>query len=179
MSDDTEKTVSERLKTWETGSNAPLLRLEGLTEFSEAADRLVRQARRKLYIVTPDLEPERFNTGEFADAISAFARKNRHAEARILIAEPAIAIRWGHRLVRLSQRLPSSLMIRQFNQEDLPLKEIWMLADGLSVLRRDSFELLKGSLSARSVPHAQRMVEWFEERWERSRQVPEFRQLDI
>lgn len=171
--------INEQLKTWEAGSESPLLRLAGLSEFAEAADKLVRQARRKLYIVSHDFEAERFNTAEFSDAVSAFVRKNRHAQARILIADPAIAIRWGHRIVRLSQRLPSSVQIHQFNQEDLPLNEIWMMSDGLSVLRRDSFEVLKGSLSARSVPHAQRMVEWFDERWERSRQVAEFRLLDI
>lgn len=173
------QTFADALSGFRLGESEGLLRLDGPAEFSQATQALLQQVRRKLYILSTDFEPERYNTEEFAEALSAFVRRNRYTQARILIADPAVALRWGHKVLNLSRRLPSHLLIRQLHQDDLPLTEAWILADEIGLLKRDSLQTLKGSLAAKSIPHAQRMARRFDESWERSREITDFRVLDI
>lgn len=161
------------------GESETLLRLASLEDFQRAQHALVAQTRRQLFILTPDLEPERYNTAEFAEALSAFVRRSRFSDARILLGDPAIAIRWGHKLVALSRRLPSKLRIRQLHEDDINPPEAWMVSDNIALLRRDSPAAHEGMLSAKSIPHAQRATLHFEEMWNRSREIIDFRELRV
>jgi hypothetical protein len=161
------------------GESETLLRLDGIDDFRRAQLVLVQQVRRELFIVTPDFEPERYNQADFSEALSAFVRRQRQADARILLGDPAIAVRWGHRIVALAQRLTTRLRIRQLNEEDIDPEEAWMVADDIGLLRRDGSEGFKGMLAAKAIPQAQRATLRFNELWERSRDIPDFRRLHI
>ncbi len=171
------------LAGFQLGESETLLKLGSLEDFARAEQMLIQQTRRELFILTPDFEAERYNDREFADALSAFARRSRNSDVRILLGDPAIAIRWGHQIVRLSQRLPSKLRIRQLNQEDFDTsaeqQQAWIVADSIGLLRRDGREGYKGMLSAKAIPHAQRARDRFMEMWERSREIADFRNLDL
>lgn len=171
------------LAGFQLGESETLLRLDGLQDFVRAEQLLLRQTRRELFILTPDFEPERYNETAFADALSSFARRSRFSDARILVGDPAIAIRWGHKVVNLARRLPSSLRIRQLNEQDFnseqEQREAWIVADGIGLLRRDGPEGFKGMLASKSIPHAQRASQRFMDMWERSREIVDFRNLDI
>lgn len=167
------------LEGFRLGESETLLRLDGPDQFQRATLAFVSQARRELYIVSPDFEPERFNNPEFASALSAFARRSRYADVRILIGDPAVAVRWGHKVVALARRLPSALRIRQLDEDDFDPQEAWMVADDIALLRREGSDGFNGSLVARAIPHAQRATLRFTEWWERSREIPDFRTLDI
>lgn len=161
------------------GESETFLRLEGEEQFQHATAALVAQARRELFIITPDFEPARFNNVAFADALSAFARRSRFSDARILVGDPAIAVRWGHKVVTLARRMSSKLRIRQLDEDDIAKAEAIIVADDIGLLRRDGPDGFQGSLASRAIPHAQRASQRFTELWERSREVPDFRLLDI
>jgi len=167
------------LSGFQLGESETLLRLDGGEAFSAAQLTLLAQTKRDLYILTPDFEPERYNQPEFADALSSFVRRSRYTDARILVGDPRIAVRWGHQVVTLAKRLTSHLRIRQLNEEDYDPEEAWMVADGIGLLRRDGTEGMKGSLSAKAIPHARRASDRFTELWERAEEVPDFRNLTI
>ena len=161
------------------GDSETLLKLDSLEDFRRAQAQLLLQARREVLILTPDFEPDRYNDTAFSEALSAFVRRNRRAEARILLGDPAIALRWGHRVVALSRRLTTRLRIRQLHEADYDPEQAWIVADGIGLLRRDGVDGFKGMLSAKAIPHAQRAGEKFIEFWERSRDIPDFRHLAI
>jgi hypothetical protein len=161
------------------GESDTVLRLDGPDQFARATLAVVGQTRRELCIVSPDFEPERFNNDDFASALTRLARRSRWSDIRILIADPALAVRWGHKVVALSRRLPTTLRIRQLDDEDAGARQAWLLADDICLLRRDDPEVLKGSLVARAIPHGQRAAQQFTEWWERSREVADFRQLHL
>lgn len=161
------------------GESETLLKLDGKEAFSAAQLALLAQARRELYILTPDFEPERYNDIAFADALSSFVRRSRYSDARILVGDPRIALRWGHHVVTLAKRLTSNLRIRQLHEDDYDPEEAWIVADGIGMLRRDGSEGLKGSLSAKSIPYARRASDRFAELWERAEEIQEFRNLHI
>lgn len=161
------------------GESDTVLRLDGPEQFAQATLAVVAQTRRELCIVSPDFEPERFNNADFASALTRLARRSRWSDIRILVADPAVAVRWGHKVVALSHRLPSTLRIRQLDDEDIGAREAWLVADDICLLRRDDPGVLQGSLVARAIPHGQRAAEKFAEWWERSQEVADFRQLNI
>lgn len=167
------------LERFQLGESETLLRLDGEAAFSRAELLLIQQAKREIFIVTPDFEPERYNDAGFADALSAFVRRSRFTDARILVGDPTLAIRWGHHVVTLARRLSSNLKIRQLHEEDAKAQHAWIVADDIGMLRRDGTDVFKGALSARSIPHAQRARRQFIEMWERSSEVPDFRQLNL
>jgi hypothetical protein len=171
------------LSGFQLGQSDTLLRLSSATEFAQADQVLLAQARRQLFILTYDLEPSRFNDDAFVSAVSAFVRRSRFSDARVLIGDPAIAIRWGHKLVALSRRLPTQLRLRQLNDEDFNnfqrQPELWIVADNRGFLRRDNKEVFRGLLAANAIPAAQRATQQFLEMWERSSVINDFRVLDI
>lgn len=171
------------LAGFQLGESETYLRLDDLEQFTRATVTLLGQAQRELYIVTPDLEPERYNEAAFVDALSAFARRSRYADARILVGDPSIAVRWGHKVVSLARRLPTRLRIRQLHEDDFSVveakMEAWIVADDIGLLRRDGRDGFQGMLAAKAIPHAQRASERFAELWERSQEVADFRNLDI
>lgn len=167
------------LAGFQLGESETLLKLDGNEAFNAAQLKLVAQARRELYILTPDFEAERYNDSAFSDALSAFVRRSRYADARILVGDPRIALRWGHHVVTLAKRLTSNLRIRQVHADDFDPEEAWIVADGIGLLRRDSSESMQGSLSAKSIPYARRASERFSELWERSEEIQDFRSLHI
>lgn len=167
------------LAGFQLGESETLLKLDGKEAFSAAQLALIAQTRRELFILTPDFEPERYNDSSFADALSAFVRRSRYSDARILVNDPRIAVRWGHHVVTLAKRLTSNLRIRQLHEDDYDAEESWIVADGIGLLRRDGKDGLKGSLSAKSIPYARRASERFAELWERSEEIQDFRNLHI
>lgn len=171
----------DALAGFRLGESETCLRLDSVEDFNRATLALLRQARRELRILTPDFEPERYNTLEFRDALSAFMRRSRHTDTRILLGDPTIAIRWGHKVVNLARRMTSRLQLRQLGEEDFRglRNEAWIVADGICLLRRDGMDGYAGSLVARSLPHAPRASQHFLELWERSGDIPDFRNLNL
>jgi hypothetical protein len=171
--------IDAALAQFTLGESEDFIRLDGIEAFAKAEQLLMCQAKREVFIVTPNLEPERFNEPEFASALSGFVRRSRFSDARILIADPAVAIRWGHHVVTLGRRLTSNLKIRQLSDDDARRPESWIVVDDIGMLRRDGTDGFKGTLSPKAIPHAQRARLEFIEMWERSSEIPDFRQLHV
>lgn len=169
----------ETLAGFRLGQSETLLRLDGPEQFHQATILLLSQTVRQLHIVTPDLESERFNHTDFADALSHFARRSQYTETRILVGEPGVAIRWGHQVVNLTRRLSSLIHIRRIHEDDFDPEEAWIVADDMAMIRRDGMDGYKGLLSAKAIPAAQQKNRRFVEIWERAHEVAEFREMFI
>jgi hypothetical protein len=171
--------IDQALAHFTLGESEDFIRLEGIEDFCKAERLLISQAKREVFILTPDLEPERFNEPEFASALSAFVRRSRFTDLRILVADPAIAIRWGHHVVTLGRRLTSNLKIRQLTGDDARRPEAWMVVDDIGMLRRDGHEGFSGVMNPKAIPHAQKARRDFIDMWERSSEIKDFRQLHL
>jgi predicted GNAT family N-acyltransferase len=140
---------------------------------------LIASAHHELYIYTRDLDPLLFDTEAAIDALKRFAIGGR-ASIRILVQEPQLPLRRGHRLIALAQRLTSIFALRTPVQEtDLQYPSAFILNDAHGFYFRTLGNRFEGeALNYAPGRHAQ-LLELFNQVWERSESSQELRQLAL
>lgn len=91
---------------------------------------LLAQARRRLAIQLPRLEHDVYTSAAEWAELRRIATGGRGAQIRILLHDPAAALREGHRLIALVQRLPSVVLVRApVENVDLAATAAYLLND--------------------------------------------------
>lgn len=127
------------------GETDQLIELETAQDNHDLALAMFRQARREILIASYDLDRLVFDHEDIIQALSAFARDNRLSHVRILLQNPERAIKHGHRLITLAQRLSSSIQIHRPAEEHLGFADAFIVVDGIGVLRRKMAERFEGT----------------------------------
>lgn len=157
-----------------------LLSVGNAEELAKARLQLLTQTRRRLAIQLPQLERDAFTgPAEWAE-LRRIAASGRGARIRILLHDPAAALRDGHRLIALVQRLPSVLRVR------MPVEEV-DLASTVSCMLTDSGGYLVQSDAGRPLGRAaladraarQPLEQHFNEMWERAAPASMLQPLDL
>lgn len=159
------------------GATKELLTLESVEDHRRVATAMAQQAGRTLHIFTYDLEAQVFDTPEFEEAVSQLARSSQYAAVRILVQDSSRAVKNGHRLINLAQRLSSKIEIRKPIAEYADVTRAFFVVDEAGYISRalaDRFESVANfddRLTSRD------LVAFFNEVWERSQQDPQLRRL--
>lgn len=140
---------------------------------------LTQQADRKIRILSPNLEPDLFDSDGMTDALSALARKHRDSEVQILILDSKPIVRRGHRLLKLHRRLSSSVKIRKPANAAEDIKEALVITDQIAVFVQSIREPDKRWANFNNRPMAEDYCAQFDELWHRSIDDPELRTLVI
>jgi len=74
---------------------------------------VIAKARRKLYILSHQLDPLIYDREDVASALSQFARRARDCQLHILVRDTADMLERGHNIARLHQRLPTKVQLRK------------------------------------------------------------------
>ncbi|SFK26653.1 hypothetical protein [Rhodanobacter glycinis] len=166
--------------------NAPAAPDDGFTlvdtraTLAEVRLQLLADTRRQLFIQLPRLTPDIYASPLEQAELRRIATAGRGAEIRLLLHEPAAALRDGHRLIALAQRLPSIWQIRTpVEPVDLDCASACLLNDNGGYLFLPNAERPQGRASRRDraaqIPLRQR----FDETWERSIRARELQTLDL
>ena len=152
------------------------LRLEGLDALREHSVRLISQARQQICIQTPDLEGPLYDQANVEAAFKHLLLGNPRHQVRILLGDSTLALRQGHRLVALAQRLTSNLLIRRPPLEQRP-DGACLLVDDLALLRRTNVAVPNGFVryGDRAAVKVQRQE--FDRLWSISQPDPELRRM--
>jgi len=95
---------------------------------------LLQQAQRSLCIYSHDLEPWLYHHSSVQQACTRFLLASPRNQLRILLREPGRAVKEGSRLLSLSRRLSSNLLIRKLHP-DYPNEALaFLLADDSGLL---------------------------------------------
>lgn len=100
------------------GETSGRLFLEGSELVAQAVGQLARQARRRIDLLSADLQPALYDQPAFLLAVRHLAIELRgRLPVRVLVIDPEPAIRRGHQLIELSRALSTDIQIRAVPQD--------------------------------------------------------------
>jgi len=162
------------------GQGDEVIRCNTLAEQIAASDRLVAQAMHSVRILSHDTEPEIYGRDEFIALLTSFiTRRSRVARIRILIADPARAVRYTHRLVLLWQRFPSFIDLRELRDEYARTRENFLLVDDIGLIRRPEHETPVSVITFRNLNTGRERAAWFDEAFARGAASVALRRLSL
>ncbi len=143
-------------------------------------DRLLADARHKVWIYSRDLDRLLLDREPVLEAIRRIATSGRRAEIRILLHDALAAVRDGHRLLNLAARLSTAIEIRRIvDQQDLQYAGAFLLNDAGGYYQRPLGTRWDGEGNTRSVGLHGKLLEYFHEVWQRAEPDPDLRRLAI
>jgi hypothetical protein len=144
--------------------------------------KLLGAARYKLAIHLPVLSPTLFSQPAELAELRRIALAGRGAEIRIVLGNPAAALRAGHRLIDLAQRLPSTLRIRTPTEEDANSEtetSSWLLNDTGGYLFQPDAVRWEGRAALQDRPGQAPLLLQFEQIWERALPATQLQALGL
>lgn len=161
------------------GKSPDAVTLEHCDTHRLAALSLAQQARRTLCIHTPDLDPSIYDQQPFIDAVIKLATKGRQAQIRVLVRDPGRALTQGHRLVDLSQRLPTFVHIRVPAEEHRDYNQAFLIADEMGLVHRPIADRYEGKACFYAPLEASNLLRYFDQAWEHATPDPRMRRLSL
>ncbi len=145
-----------------------------------AAATLVRDARRRLYIRSRELDPGLYDAPAVLEAIRTFATAGRGNEVRILLHDADATQRAHAPLLVLAQRLPSVFAIREVEDPvDRNEASALLASDAGGYYHRPLGHRFDGEAMRFGAARARQLIDAFRPVWERSRPCIELRALGI
>ncbi|HET6223397.1 MAG TPA: GNAT family N-acetyltransferase, partial [Dongiaceae bacterium] len=153
---------------------------DSLSGAEKCIDTLAEGAQHKLWIYSRDLDRDLLDREPFLAALKRIALSGRGAEVRVLVQDPAEAVRDRHRLLHLAARLPSFVLLRTpILDEDKQYPSAFMLNDQGGLFFRVLGSRFEGDGSTHEPGRHRQLLTYFEAVWERSQQDPELRRMTI
>ena len=141
---------------------------------------LLAQARHDVCIYTRDLDADLYDNEAVLDAFKRIGVSGRGASVRIVIQQPAMPARDGHRLIHLARRLPSVFALRTPDTEDdLHYASAFLITDRRGYYFRTLGSRYEGEAHTYSPGRHAQLQEYFNQVWERSTPSEELRQLHL
>lgn len=144
-----------------------------------AAISMARQAARSIEIVSRSLDPVMYDNAEFADAVSGLVIGSRRARVRALLRHTDGAVKSGHRLVAVAQRLSSFVELRVPAREYDDYNAAFLIVDGAGVIYRSLSDRYEGTVCFNDPRLAGELGRQFEEMWQTATPDPNLRRAHI
>ena len=149
-------------------------------ELASARQALLAATRRQVDIRLPRLDDSLYASAEEMAQLRRIATAGRGAQIRLLLNEPGTALRDGHRLLLLMQRLPSAIQVRMPVEEiDLGNLSACLLTDGGGYLFQPDAERPQGRAALSDRPGWAPLRQQFDEMWERAARARMLQPLDL
>ncbi|WEN13537.1 GNAT family N-acetyltransferase [Rhodanobacter sp. AS-Z3] len=150
------------------------------SETAAARLQLLVDTRHQLNIYLPLLGNDAYaSTDELAE-LRRIAISGRGAQIRIILHDPAAALRNDHRLIALAQRLPSAFQIRTPVEEaDLAYISAYLLNDAGGYLFLPEADRAQGRAARCDRANQVPLQQHFDEVWDRAERASELQSLNI
>lgn len=165
--------------SYRLGEQGEALQLTTSEEHRQAALAMAKQAQRSVLIFSRNLDPAVFDTAELEEALAQLARRSEHTFIHILIQDSDKAIKSGHRLVNLAQRLSSKIEIRKPIEEYKHINSAFVVVDETAYIKRNVADRYDADASFSDRLTARDLTLFFKEVWQRSQQDTQLRRIHI
>ena len=169
----------ERFDDYVLGETGEPVALETSGENRIASVVMAGQARRKLMIVSRDLDPAIYDNPEFVDAVNSMVFKTQHARIRILVMELEPMARAGHRLIEAAQRLSSFIEVRMPALEHQNFNQALLIADETGVIHRQLSDRFEATANFNDPVTVTELMQQFEPMWEHATLDPNVNRLHL
>jgi len=149
-----------------------------LNEIEDATVELASNALRSIYIFTPDLQRDIYDNDRFREALIKFARGNRHAQIKILLADSSSAVHHGHRIIRLSQQLTSAMQIRTTPEDYRETHMSFIMADQTDFIFKPDYTA-SDAIYAHCKHRGNKLMEFFTPAWDQAEIDPQTRRISL
>lgn len=150
------------------------------SEGAAARLQLLRDARQRLSIYLPVLSSDSYASVEELDELRRIGISGRGAQIRILLHDPAAALRHDHRLISVAQRLSSAFQIRMPVEEvDLAYVSAFLLNDVGGYLFLPEADRPQGRAARNDRASQAPLQQYFDEVWDRAERASMLQTLDI
>lgn len=156
--------------------------VDGREDLAAIRLQLLAAARYQLAIYWPILPPDVLGSPAELAELRRIATSGRGAEIRIILGDPTAALRSGHRLIDLAQRLPTAVQIRTPCDEDgggARNTSAWLLNDEHGYLFLPDADRLEGRGALRDGPGRAPLLLQFEQIWERALPATQLQPLGL
>jgi len=156
-----------------------LFLLNSVQDFQAQSLNLLNQSRRKIAILSSELDEEIYGSDEFIHTISSFVRASRYAQVQILVKHTKPIIDTGHKLAKLHQRLSSKILFRKLTVEPNNAEMGFMLCDTNALLYKNDDKVYLGFANFDAAVEVKRFREVFDYVWQYAEPEPELQMLHI
>lgn len=140
----------------------------------------IEGARRRLWIRSFDLDPWLYDDAGVVQALRRFATTGRGNEVRVLLHDAATPQRANAPLLALAQRLPSIFLFRELQDPvDRNDPAAFLAGDGGGYYLRSLGQRVEGEAELHAPARVRQLRAGFDEAWECSRPVSEYRALGL
>lgn len=146
---------------------------------AEAALELVKQCKQKLAIISHELDPLVYDQADLVEAMRQLALKGRNVEIRIIVFEPELIVRKGHKIIDLAGKVSSFIEIRKIASEFKSFNETLLVADNSGYLYRENLERYKGKLNFNGRRESKHLLEAFNKMWNTAKPDANLRRMHI
>jgi predicted GNAT family N-acyltransferase len=156
------------------------LQADDLATLVAAMLRLLHDARHGVMLYARDLEPGVLEQAPILEALRVLAVRGRGTQLRVLVQQPESALRDGHRLLPLIQRLPSAILLRQpVEDADLQYRSAFLLNDCGGYLLRTMASRHEAHGNTFAPGRNAQLAAYFDQVWSRSQTLRELQPLQI
>lgn len=148
-------------------------------ENRRAALHMAEQAKHTLRITSRNLDSALYDTDDFLAAVKALALRGRRAHVYILINSADTAVKNGHRLVNLCQRLSSFIDIQVQSEHYNDYNEAVLIADDCGYIRRRLADRYEAEAEFNAPRVVKELIKQFDEMWNESNTDPNLGRLHI
>jgi predicted GNAT family N-acyltransferase len=166
----------------EANTRADDMRLPANSRNDIAASRLrlLAETKHRLDIYVPVLAADTYASTEELAELRRIATSGRGARIRLLLHDPAGALRQSHRLIALAQRLPSMVLVRAPLEElDLAYPSSYLLTDQGGYLFLPDAQRPMGRAARHDRASQAPLLQHFNDVWERSVRATALQPLDL
>jgi hypothetical protein len=163
------------------GETQAEIRLSNAEENRNAALSLASQARYNINIFSQDMDDAIYNNDDFEQHVFNLATRHPGTQIRILVQDSSAAVRKGHCLLRIAQRLTSSVFI--WNPPEIHRSDTsaFMTVDGVGLMyrvRADNYNY-EGSVNFMAAQRAKVLEDFFNEAWAHGQPDQQARRLFV
>jgi phosphatidylserine/phosphatidylglycerophosphate/cardiolipin synthase-like enzyme len=147
-------------------------------DIAEHLIKVLNKANHRIYIFSRRLNPLFFNNESVADALSKTARSSRRSDIRILVERPQSIAEVNHKILKLSQRLPSKIAIQKITVEPQDDYE-FVIIDNDKIWLQHQEDIYTGFTNYNARPEVKRFEVVFNDLWKNSTEDVRLRRLSL